>query len=206
VTDRLAPACAPLAGAGLGALALLAAAAVAPRIAAAHEGHSAAAESAAAARSAMRSETVRLPVPVIAQSPERCGPAALAMVLRYYGAPDSAVAGADRAYSPELKGALITDLARAAERAGFAARVAALTEDSLLVVVRDSIPPILYFWAGAGPLTRGHYGVLVGFDLARLEYAVNDGGERTAHYSRKELMRRWRAAGSLALLVRRRTP
>ena len=149
---------------------------------------------------------VRLAVPVIAQAPERCGPAALAMVLRFLGAPDSAVAGADRAYSAALRGALITDLARAAERAGFAARVAALTEDSLHALLRDSLPPILHYRSGAGPVTRGHYGVLAGWDPARGEYLVNDGGARTARYRRDDLMRRWRAADSLALLVWRRAP
>ena len=151
-------------------------------------------------------EPIRLPVPVIAQAKERCGPASLAMVLRYYGAPDSAVAGADRAYTPELRGALIGDLARAAERAGYAARVASLSEDSLLAMLRDSIPPILHYRIGMGPITRGHYGVLAGWDPARREYLVNDGGSRTARYRRDDLMRRWRAADSLAVVVRRRAP
>ena len=161
---------------------------------------------AGAGASAPGGEPIRLPVPVIAQAKERCGPASLAMVLRYYGAPDSAVAGADRAYSPVLRGALIGDLARAAERAGYAARVAALSEDSLLSLLRDSIPPILYYRTGVAPLTRGHYGVLAGWDPARREYLVNDGGSRTARYRRDDLMRRFRAADSLAVVVRRRAP
>jgi len=149
---------------------------------------------------------IRLPVPVIAQAPERCGPAALAMVLRFLGAPDSAVAEADRAYSAALRGALITDLARAAERAGYAARVASLSEDSLLAMLRDSLPPILHYRTGVGPVTRGHYGVLAGWDPARRQYLVNDGGAKAARYGRDDLMRRWRAADSLALIVRRRGP
>ena len=128
------------------------------------------------------------------------------MVLRCYGAPDSAVAEADHAYSKELGGALITDLARAAERAGFAARVASLTEDSLFAMLRDSVPPILYYRMGLGPITRGHYGVLVGWDPARHEYLLNDGSAQTVRCRRDDLMRRWRPADSLALVVRRRTP
>ena len=151
-------------------------------------------------------DALRLPVPVIAQAPERCGPAALAMVLRFHGAPDSAVAGVERAYSAALRGALITDLARAAERAGFAARVASLTEDSLLTMLRDSIPPILHYRSGMWPLARGHYGVLAGWDPARREYLVNDGGPRTARYRHDDLMRRWKAADALALVVRKRAP
>jgi ABC-type bacteriocin/lantibiotic exporter with double-glycine peptidase domain len=149
---------------------------------------------------------VRLEVPVIAQARERCGPAALAMVLRFYGAPDSAVAGTERAYSPALRGALITDLARCAERAGYAARVASLDEDSLLVLLRSGVPPILHYRRGPGPLTRGHFAVLVGWEPARDEFLANDGGARTARLGRAELLRRWRAAGSLALVVERRPP
>ena len=148
----------------------------------------------------------RLPVPVIAQAPERCGPAVLAMVMRFHGASDSAVAEADRAYSAELRGALVTDLARAAERAGFAARVTALTEDSLLAMLRDSVPPILHYRTGAGPVTRGHYGVLAGWDPARREYLVNDGNAKTARYGHDDLMRRWKSADSLTLIVLKRAP
>ena len=64
---------------------------------------------------------VRLAVPVVRQAPERCGPAALAMVMRFHGADSAALAEADRAYDPVLRGALITDLAAAARRAGFTA-------------------------------------------------------------------------------------
>src|SRR5689334_18782772 len=53
-----------------------------------------------------------LAVPVVRQAPERCGPAALEMVLRFYGA-DSSVGLAEAAYDPVLHGALITDLANA---------------------------------------------------------------------------------------------
>ena len=161
---------------------------------------------AGAARSPSPDAPLRLAVPVMAQARERCGPASLAMVLRFYGAPDSAVAGVERAHSAALAGALITDLARAAERAGFAARVATLAEDSLFAMLRDSIPPVLHYRSGIGPLTRGHYGVLVGWDPARRQYQVNDGGARTARYRHDDLMRRWKAAGSLALIVRRRAP
>ena len=192
---RLAPACVVLAGAGLFGPTSIAAAAAEP----------APAVGVASATTA-QTEAILLPVPVIAQARERCGPASLAMVLRYHGAPDSAVAEADRAYSPALRGALITDLERAAERAGFAARVAAVTEDTLLAMIRDSIPPVLHYRSGVGPFTRGHYGVLVGWDPARREYLVNDGGSRTARYRRDDLARRWKAAGSLALIVSRRAP
>jgi ABC-type bacteriocin/lantibiotic exporter with double-glycine peptidase domain len=149
---------------------------------------------------------LRIEVPVIEQAPERCGPAALAMVLSFYRAPDSAVAGTERAYSPALRGALITDLARCATGAGYPARIASPGADSLLDFLRAGVPPILHYRRGPAPLARGHFGVLVGWDPDRREYLVNDGGARTARVPRDDLLRRWKAAGSLALIVSQRSP
>jgi ABC-type bacteriocin/lantibiotic exporter with double-glycine peptidase domain len=144
---------------------------------------------------------VRLAVPVVSQSPERCGPAALAMVMRFHGAESTALVEANRAYDPALRGALITDLAAAARRAGFRAVVAELSEDSLVALLERGTPSILLYRRGGGPFTVGHYGVLVGWDPARGRYALNDGGATTRTIARADLMHRWHAAGSLALLL-----
>jgi ABC-type bacteriocin/lantibiotic exporter with double-glycine peptidase domain len=144
---------------------------------------------------------IRLAVPVVRQAPERCGPAALVMVMRFQGADSTALAEAERAYDPVLRGALITDLAAAARRAGFTAVVAALPEDSLIALLQRGLPPILLYQRGRRPLTKGHYGVLVGWDPGRGRYALNDGSAATRAMERAELMRRWHAAGSLALLL-----
>ena len=145
---------------------------------------------------------LRIPVPVIRQAPERCGPAALAMVLRYYGGAPSALEEAERAYDPVLKGSLITDLAAAARRAGFAASVERLPEDSLIALLGGGVPPILLYHRGLGAISVGHFGVVVGWDPERRRYALNDGSGVTRTISREDLMRRWRAAGALALVVR----
>lgn len=145
---------------------------------------------------------VQLPVPVIRQAPERCGTAALAMVMRFHGADSAALATAAAAYDPVLRGSLITDLAAAARRAGFEARVAAMPEESLQVMLGQGLPPVLLYRRGIGALSVGHYGVLVGWDPARERYAMNDGGASTRRVARADLMRRWRAAGGLALVVR----
>lgn len=149
---------------------------------------------------------VRIPVPVVRQARERCGPAALAMVMRFYGADSAALAEADRAYDPVLNGSLITDLAGAARRAGFTAVVAEMPEDSVRALLERGVPPILLYRRGVGPLTVGHYGVLVGWDAARGRYAVNDGGPATRTMTRADLLRRWRAAGSLTLVLGRTPP
>ncbi len=151
-------------------------------------------------------EAARLPVPVIRQAPERCGPAALAMVLRYYGAGPAAVAEAGRAYDRALRGALITDLAAAARRAGFRAEVAASAPDSLRALLASGVPPIILFQAGPAPITRAHYAVIVGWDPGRARWWLNDGGASSRAVPAAELERRWRAAGAQALIVRRPAP
>jgi ABC-type bacteriocin/lantibiotic exporter with double-glycine peptidase domain len=147
-----------------------------------------------------------LDVPIVKQAPERCGPAALEMVLRYYGADATAVREAERAYDPVLRGALITDLAAAAQRAGFEAAVATLTPDSLVVLLDAGVPPIVLYQSGRGPLSRRHYGVVTTWDAAKGVFVLNEGGSRPRSARRADLERRWRSAGSQALIVRRRAP
>lgn len=144
-----------------------------------------------------------LEVPVVKQARERCGQAALEMVLRYYGADAAALQEGERAYDPVLRGSLITDLAEAAGRAGYPARIATLTADSLVALLATGVPPIVLYQAGRRPLTRPHFGVLTGWDPARQVFTIHDGGSHPRTVSRDDLAHRWRTAGSLALVVRR---
>jgi ABC-type bacteriocin/lantibiotic exporter with double-glycine peptidase domain len=153
------------------------------------------------ADSASGEPAIHLDVPVVRQAPERCGPAALAMVLRFYDAPSTALAEADRAYDRALRGALITDLRDAARRAGFSASIETPGEEGLLALLRDGIPPILLYQSGVGPVSRGHYGVVTGWDPARARYVLNDGGARSRLVSSADLLRRWQAAGGRALVI-----
>ena len=113
-----------------------------------------------------------LDVPVVTQARERCGQAALAMVLRYYGAAPSALREVDAAYDPALRGSLITDLAGAARRAGYDAAVATLTPDSLIVLLNDGVPPILLYQNGSGPITVRHFGVVTGWDATHAAHCT----------------------------------
>lgn len=147
-----------------------------------------------------------LGVPPAVAARERCGPAALAMVLRWYGADSAAVREADRAYDPALRGALVTDLAAAARRAGFRAESGPLDADSLVALLRAGVPPIVLYQAGPAPLTRPHYAVVRGWDPGRDAFRLNDGGAAPRTLRRGDLVRRWRTAGSQALVVRRAAP
>jgi len=147
-----------------------------------------------------------LEVPVVRQAPERCGQAALEMVLRYYGADAGSLREADRAYDPALRGSLITDLAAAARRAGYEAEIATLAPDSLIALLAAGVPPVVLYQNGRRPLTVPHFGVVTGWDPARESFTLNDGGAHPRVVRRNDLAKRWRTAGSQALIVRRRGP
>ena len=149
---------------------------------------------------------IRLDVPPLSGPPQRCGPTAFRMVMAYYGAPDSAAREGDRAYDPALKGALVTDLAAAARRAGFDAVVAETTTAGLARLVAEGVPPIVLYQQGRGPVTTPHYAVVTGWDAAREQFLMNDGGPHPVAIRRSALERRWRPAGSRALVIRRRSP
>ena len=128
------------------------------------------------------------------------------MVLRYYGADSAAVRETGRAYDPVLRGSLITDLAAAARRAGYEATVVTLAPDSLIALLAAGVPPIVLYQNGRGPLTVAHFGVVTGWDPAREVFTLNDGRARPRVVGRGDLSKRWRTAGSQALIVRRRLP
>jgi hypothetical protein len=128
------------------------------------------------------------------------------MALAYWQAGDAALGEADRAYDPALRGVLITDLAEAARRAGFDAHVRTLHADSLVALLEAGVPPIVLYQHGLGPLARAHYAVVVGWEPARERFVLHDGGRAPRVMRRSELERRWRSAGSRALVVRPGAP
>lgn len=143
---------------------------------------------------------IQLAVPVIHQTPEHCGPAALRMVLAYHHADSVACAAADSAYDPVLRGSLVTDLATRARRSGFDARITAGRADSLMAWLAAGDPPIVIYPRGIGPLARQHYAVVTGWDPERKTFTLNDGGARPRSVSQSTLDR-WRAASDRRVLL-----
>jgi len=128
------------------------------------------------------------------------------MVLRYYGADASVLQAGESAYDPVLRGSLITDLAEAARGAGYDAAIAVLNPDSLIALLVSGVPPVVLYQNGRLMLTVRHFGVVTGWDPAREDFTINDGGARPRTLSRDDLEKRWRTAGSQTLVVRRRVP
>lgn len=144
---------------------------------------------------------VDLDVPLVRQAPERCGPAALHMVLGYWHADSTAFAQADSAYDPALRGSLVTDLAARARAAGFAARVTRASADSLIAWLAAGVPPIVLLAAGYGPITRAHYAVVRGWDPEHDTFVLHDGGAGPKRVPRASLEHRRAAHDDTVLLV-----
>jgi hypothetical protein len=146
---------------------------------------------------------ISLPVPVVAHRPERSGEAALEMVMRYYGADSGSVREACGGDNPASRPSNISSLAAAARRAGYAATVATLTPDSLIALVSSRVPPIVLFQNSPDSSASAEFGVVAGWDSTRETFTLHDGGARAQVVRRTDLARRWRIAGSKALVVRR---
>jgi ABC-type bacteriocin/lantibiotic exporter with double-glycine peptidase domain len=144
-----------------------------------------------------------LRVPIVEQTPEHCGQAALEMVLRYYDASPAAILETASAYDPVLRGSLITDLAAAARRAGFDARVATIPADSLIEFLAAGVPPIVLYQNGRAPFTVPHFGVVTAWDAAHRKFTLNEGRAHPRDLGYDALVGRWRTAGSQALIIRR---
>jgi ABC-type bacteriocin/lantibiotic exporter with double-glycine peptidase domain len=149
--------------------------------------------------------TVSLEVPIVVQAKERCGPAALEMVLRHYGASAAALEEAERAYDPVLNGTLITELAAAARLGGFDAVVTHADAESLVAMLGRGVPPIVLYQSGRPPLTTPHFGVVTAWDAKKKRFTVNEGRSKARSMGESDLLKRWKTAGSQALVVTRRT-
>jgi tetratricopeptide (TPR) repeat protein len=148
---------------------------------------------------ALLATAVHLQVPFVPQEKDTCGAAALAMVMRYWGAPVSAEAIAAALVEPELRGIRGSHLADLAREQGMAA-VAFAGE---MVVLRDHLgkgrPLVLAIDAGRGRL---HDVVAVGLDDDRGEVIVHDPARGAGRrFAAKELDRKWAKSGRWTLLV-----
>ncbi len=148
---------------------------------------------------ALLAAAVQLPVPFVPQEKDTCGAAALAMVMRYWGAPASHDAIAKALVHPEVRGIQGSRLADFAREQGMTA--IAFAGDR--AVLRDHLakgrPVIVAIDAGHGRL---HDVVAVGLDEARGQVVVHDparGPGRSLGLSKFE--RLWAASGRWALLV-----
>lgn len=138
-----------------------------------------------------------LDVPFVPQTGDTCGPAALAMVLRYWGRAASHEALADELDARELRGVAGSRLAEAARSRGLTAVAYKGDAEQLREYVGKGRPLIVAWDMGRG---RFHNVVVVGFDGE--DVVVHDpaqGASRTV--ARGTFEERWAGAGHWTLLV-----
>jgi ABC-type bacteriocin/lantibiotic exporter with double-glycine peptidase domain len=139
-----------------------------------------------------------LEVPFVPQNDDTCAAAAMAMVLRYWGAPASHDEIADAVVTPDLHGALGSRLATFARRRGFTAIAYRGDQEHLREMTAKGRPLIVAWATGPG---RFHNVVVVGVDRSGA-LLVNDPAVGAARpVSSAAFEKRWSGAGHWTLLV-----
>jgi ABC-type bacteriocin/lantibiotic exporter with double-glycine peptidase domain len=140
-------------------------------------------------------------VPFIPQDAYQCGPAALAMVLQYYGAAIGQEEIAQALYLPSVRGTLNLDLEFYARRRGFEARAFAGTLDGAKAELRRGRPLIVFQDLGVGGYAVPHFAVLLGYDDRARSVVLHSGPEAYRVVPYDEFERTWARRRGWTLLV-----
>jgi ABC-type bacteriocin/lantibiotic exporter with double-glycine peptidase domain len=140
-------------------------------------------------------------VPFVAQDAYQCGPAALAMVLRYWGAPADADEIGRALYLPSARGVLNLELEFEARRRGFRTQAFEGTLDRAKVELSRGRPLIVFQDLGRGPVSVPHFAVLLGYDDRRQVVVLHSGTTAYRIVSYPEFLRTWAARRGWSLLI-----
>ena len=140
-------------------------------------------------------------VPFLPQEDDTCGPSSLAMVLRFLGRNVDTREIVRETRTEGLKGTLITDLAGAARRRGFASDIADLDLPRLRERIVAGVPVILLVDLGIWTWSRPHY--LVAYGWTPEGVVAHSGREQGKVIPFATLDAQWARMGRLAILVQR---
>jgi ABC-type bacteriocin/lantibiotic exporter with double-glycine peptidase domain len=143
-------------------------------------------------------------VPFLLQEEDTCGPSSLAMVLGFLGQDVDTREIVRETRTEGLKGTLITDLAGAARRRGFAAEIADLDLPRLRERISAGVPVILLVDLGIMTWSRPHYLVAYGWTPGGV--VAHSGRERGKVIPFSTLDSQWAKMGRLAIIVHRPEP
>ncbi len=142
-------------------------------------------------------------LPFLPQKKEQCGPAALAIVLHHYGARVSPDDLAGEVYRREISGTLNLDLLLAARRHGFAAEAFSGTAEEIKSWIGRGVPVIVLM--GERPEQEVfHYAVVYGFDDGERTFTLHSARSPGVRLAYDDFARRWAAAASWMLVVKRK--
>lgn len=139
-------------------------------------------------------------VPFFAQTEGHCGPATLAMALKWAGKPVSPESLAPQVYTPGSKGSFQTDMISAARRQGLMA-VPIEGLRSLLTEISSNHPVIVFENLSVSWLPQWHYALVFGYDLNKPEVILHSGPEQDKHWDLRKFERSWMLGDYWGLVV-----
>jgi ABC-type bacteriocin/lantibiotic exporter with double-glycine peptidase domain len=142
-------------------------------------------------------------VPFVKQKDKFCGPAAMASVMNFYGQDVSQDQIAKEVYSPELKGALISDMENFAREMGYNASTVNGDENTLVSLVDEGIPSIILVDLGIWVVSVPHYYVVYGYNRSNETFIINTGFTSNKEINFKDLDKEWEKMNRLMLIVRK---
>ena len=145
-------------------------------------------------------------VPFIPQRDYYCGPASLAMVLRYWGANADQDAIASDLFIESIRGTLNFDLEFYARRQGFEARSFQGSLEEVKAHLRQNHPLIVFQDLGFGPVEVPHFAVLIGYNDARGQVILHSGATEYKMMSYEKFLRTWEQRRRWTLLILPKTP
>jgi ABC-type bacteriocin/lantibiotic exporter with double-glycine peptidase domain len=140
-------------------------------------------------------------VPFIPQEAYQCGPAALAMVLQYYGSAIGPDEIARELYLPSIRGTLNLDLEFFARRRGFQVRSFAGTLEQARAELRRDRPLIVFQDLGLPAYPVPHFAVLVGYDDRAGAVVLHSGTTAYRTLAYPDFERSWARRRAWTLLV-----
>lgn len=140
-------------------------------------------------------------VPFVAQEAYQCGPASLAMVLRYWGAEADATEIGRELYLPSARGVLNLELEFHARRRGFRTEAFHGSLERVKDELRRGRPLIVFQDLGVGPVSIPHFAVLVGYDDRAGVVVLHSGATPFRVVSVADFLRSWEARRGWTLLI-----
>jgi tetratricopeptide (TPR) repeat protein len=138
-----------------------------------------------------------LNVPFIAQKPNYCGPAALAMLANYHGHPVSQDEIAGAIYLPDIGGTLTSELGDYARRFHLWVRQYRGSLDDVHEKLAAGVPLLVLGKFGG----QTHYFIVLGWDGFRQVVTVHSDTRSRYEMRVEDFQRRWDRAGHWTLLV-----
>ncbi len=140
-------------------------------------------------------------VPLVAQTADWCGPAALAAVLQYHGEEITPDQIAQEVYLPDYRGALNLDLLLYARRRGFEAWAGEGSVHRITGAVCRNRPVICMVRRGNPLAQRNHFLVVTGYDSQKGVWVVDSGAGKRETLGQAHFHSEWQACGRWMLIV-----